>query len=95
MGQEEKKIGSIIYELLHQDKIRSKYAESRLPEIWSEMMSPLIVSYTKKIELSGTTVKIYVKSAPLRQELIMGKDQIKTFFNDKLPHVSIQNVLIF
>ena len=95
MAQDERKISDVINQMLQQGKLKNKYSESLLPEIWRDIMNPMIVSYTDKIELVGQTVKIYIRSAPLRQELIMGKDQIKDLFNQKLEHVTIKYVNIY
>ena len=95
MPRDEKKIGDVIQFVLNQRKLKGPYLTNRIEQIWTETMSPIVVDHTKKITVYNNVVRIYVDSAPLRTELLHGKEQIKAILNEKLSGGIVADVQIY
>lgn len=75
-------------------QIRSRLYQTRLEKMWQEVMGPAINQYTRKIRLDGTTLVIYVTSAPLKAELSMMKETILSSVNQRLGEDFVREVRI-
>ena len=69
-------------------KLTGKIDELKIWNNWSEIVGSLIAQNTKKLQLKGSVLKIYVESAPLKNELIFHRsiilEKINTFFNKQV-----------
>jgi len=75
-------------------QIRSKLYQTRIEKMWTELMGPLISSYTRKIKLDNQTLIISVDSAPLKSELNIMKEDILKLVNEKLGEDFVKEVRI-
>jgi len=76
MFSEEKPIKQVINELLDAYKLSGKMDELNISSNWSEIVGTVIAKNTSKIQLKGSTLYIYVESAPLKNELTFHKSVI-------------------
>ncbi|MBL0100455.1 MAG: DUF721 domain-containing protein [Saprospiraceae bacterium] len=65
-------------------KVAKGYHTSQIDAIWKTEMGPIISGYTSKIYFKEGTLKIYLTSAPLKKELLMGKDKVINNINAAL-----------
>lgn len=88
MTSDEKPIKSIINELLNTYRLTGKIDELKIWSNWGEIVGIIIAKNTKKLQLKGTTLKIYVESAPLKNELIFHRtvliEKINLYFNKQV-----------
>lgn len=75
-------------------QIRGKLYQTRIEKMWKELMGPLISSYTRRIKLDEQVLYIYVDSAPLKSELNIMKENIRSLVNEKLGEEFIKEVKI-
>ena len=75
-------------------QIRDKLYQTRIEKLWSDRMGPVIVSYTRKIQLDGNNLILYIDSAPLKQELSIMKEKIIELMNDGLGETFIREVKV-
>lgn len=75
-------------------KIKGKYNQSRLKELWPQLMGPAVAKYTSYIRLHKKCLTIGISSAPLRQELSMGCDKIKDIINEQMGEDCVNKVVI-
>ena len=75
-------------------QIRGKLYQTRIEKMWKELMGPLISSYTRRIKLDEQVLFIYVDSAPLKSELNIMKENIRSLVNEKLGEEFIKEVKI-
>ena len=61
---------------------------------WREIMGLSIAAQTTELRLVRQTLYIRVNSAPLRQELLMGREKIKSRLNQALNEEAIMDVEI-
>ncbi|HMQ50315.1 MAG TPA: DUF721 domain-containing protein [Saprospiraceae bacterium] len=75
-------------------KLKGKLNQNRIKTAWAKLMGPTINNYTRDIRLSGNKLYLSIESAPLRQELSMGKDKIAKMLNEYLEEDCIQEVIV-
>ncbi|HEY3385408.1 MAG TPA: DUF721 domain-containing protein [Saprospiraceae bacterium] len=75
-------------------QIRGKLYQTRIEKMWKELMGPLISGYTRRIKLDEQVLFIYVDSAPLKSELNIMRENIRTLVNEKLGEEFIKEVKI-
>lgn len=80
--------------LSRNNKVASGYHSIRIADLWKEVMGPVIGNYTKQIELKNGILKVVVTSAPLRRELVFGKQKIKDNLNQSLGQDLIEDVVV-
>ena len=76
-------------------KIKGKLDESRIRDLWAEIMGKPIAKYTTKISLSKSKLYVEVNSAALKQELNYSRDKIKEVFNKELGDNVIKEVIVY
>ena len=87
-------IKDVLKDMVDTFKLRSKLNQTKIKTLWSSMMGPGIAGYTKDIYIRGNKIFIQIESAPLRQELSMGKEKIKKIINEELGEEYIEEVII-
>lgn len=63
-------------------------------EVWHAQMGSTISGYTQKISFYEGALKVYLTSAPLKKELMTGREKIRKLLNDALGSEVIQTVEI-
>ncbi|MBY0424906.1 MAG: DUF721 domain-containing protein [Cytophagales bacterium] len=69
--------------MLESYKIQQKYDETFLINSWESMMGKAIASRTSKIFIKDKTLYVTLTSAPLKNELNLGKTKIVKFLNEQ------------
>ena len=68
--------------LMNKSGWKPKVNELRLREEWEQIAGKTISKYTRNLYLSGTTLTIYSDVAALKQELLLGKEQLAATVNE-------------
>ena len=66
----------------------------RIEELWEKLMGKTIARYTESIKIANRTLFITTNVAPLKQELLYQKEQIKLRVTDALGANDILEVVI-
>lgn len=90
----EKTLKEALHVMVEQYRLKGKLNQTRIRAHWEELMGPSIARYTREIKMGRKKLYIYLDSAPLRQELSMGKEKIRRMLNEKLGEEYIQEVVI-
>lgn len=91
----DKNIKDVMQDMLARNKrLSSGFHSVRIEEIWKEQMGPVISRYTKSVALKGNVLRVSVDSAPLRRELVLGKQKIMENINKALGTPMIEEVFI-
>ena len=77
------------------DRFAKGYYTSAMDDTWKTEMGPVIAGYTSRVQFNDGVLKVYVVSAPLRYELLQGKDKIITIMNEALGRKIITSVEIY
>ena len=81
-------------EFLKHSRLKGSVLAIQITDVWEEIMGKTIARYTDKIEIHGTTLYIQTSVAPLKQELLYKKDQIRDRVNESLKENLIREVII-
>ena len=87
-------LGDAMKHFLNRSRIKGSIQALQIEDVWEQIMGKTIAKYTEKIEIHGTTLYINTTVAPLKQELLYQKDQIKTRVNELLGEHTVREVVI-
>jgi hypothetical protein len=80
--------------MIDQYRLEPQLQETRIKMLWEERMGKTISTYTSKLYLRKNILYVTILSAPLKQELVYGRDKIKKMLNEELGEELIQDVVI-
>lgn len=83
-----------IEKLLENTKLKGKLREHELSSSWEEIVGPMIARHTRELTMKRDVLVVKFDSAPLKQELIMMKSQLKDRLNEALGEQYIKDILI-
>jgi predicted nucleic acid-binding Zn ribbon protein len=87
-------IGEALNLLLEKSRWKPKVNEVRLRDNWETIVGKTIAKYTRNINLFNGILTIYTDVAPLKQELLLGKEQLKNSINEYLGEVAVYDIVI-
>jgi predicted nucleic acid-binding Zn ribbon protein len=90
----EQPIGKILNQLIDEYRLRDKLLEVRLPHAWEKLMGAAIAKRTLGISLKNGVLTIRIASAPLKNDLIFEKENIKARMNEELGGEFVQEVRV-
>ena len=61
---------------------------------WETIVGKTIAKYTRNINLYNKILTIYTDVAPLKQELLLGKEQLKNRINEYFEETIIADIVI-
>jgi len=71
-----------------------KLYEVKIKKFWQEVMGTTINQYTTDIKIRGRKIFITIESAPLRQELAMGKEKLLFVLNREIGEDYLEAIVI-
>lgn len=86
-------IGKLIQQFLRQESLESPLNEQRLLDAWPQVLGPTIASYTRELYIRNQILYVYLTSAALRQELMMGRELLVRNLNRKVGATVITNII--
>ncbi len=88
-------IGKVLTKYLSGSKrLSDKYILEKIKTYWKTEMSDLVNSYTRELRYSKGVLHIYINSAPLKNELMLGKDKMLDILNEYLKEDLIRKIYI-
>ncbi|HXS35467.1 MAG TPA: DUF721 domain-containing protein [Flavipsychrobacter sp.] len=87
-------IGEALNLLLQQSRWKPKVNELRMRQEWETIVGKTIAKYTRNINLYNKILTIYTDVAPLKQELLLGKEQLKNRINEYFEETIIADIVI-
>jgi predicted nucleic acid-binding Zn ribbon protein len=78
---------------LRQEGLEIPLNEKRLIDAWAEVMGTTIASRSKALFIKNQVLYIEVTSAPLRQQLMMGRQQLVIKLNQYVGAQVITNII--
>ena len=86
-------VGSLIRKFLRQVGLETPLNEKRLIDAWAEILGTTIASRSKALFIKNQVLYVEVTSAPLRQQLMMGRQQLVVKLNQKVGAQVITNII--
>ena len=90
----ENSIAEVLKEIIQINKLQTGIDQVSIKEAWLNLMGNGVNSYTKNVDLKGTTLYVELSSAVLREELSYGKDKIIKMINDEFRRDLIKDVVL-
>jgi predicted nucleic acid-binding Zn ribbon protein len=90
----EQSLGDVIKQLIRTYRFEDKIAEVRITSAWEKVMGPQIHSLTNKLVFKDQTLTVYLRSAPLREELYMAKTKIIDMINKEVGHRHVKELIL-
>ena len=95
MSQNEQKLGDILKLFVQSKPIKDKYLLEEIRSLWYTNMGPTIAQYTSDMRFQKGILTLKISSAPLKQELIYGKQKLIALLNEDLFDNPIQDIRIY
>ncbi|MDD3722442.1 MAG: DUF721 domain-containing protein [Lutibacter sp.] len=84
----------LMKDVIKENKLTKGLNQISVKEAWAKLMGNGVVSYTSKVELTGKTLVVKLKSSVLREELSYGKEKIIKMMNEELGETLISKIIL-
>jgi predicted nucleic acid-binding Zn ribbon protein len=74
-------------------RLKDRYQEAGIVVSWADLMGAPIARYTKRIFIKEKTLFVEISSAPLKNELLMSKNQIIKILNQNAGGSLVEEVI--
>ncbi len=86
-------IGQIIKHYLETEKLDGKMNELRVAELWAEVVGPGVNRYTINRYVKDGCLFVRLSSAPLRNELMLGRSILVKRLNEAVGQEVIKDII--
>lgn len=90
---EAESIGRIIQGYLEAERLDTKMYELRVAAMWSEVVGPGVNRYTVNRYVKDGCLYVRLSSAPLRNELMLGRSILVKRLNEAVGHEVIKDII--
>ena len=87
-------IGEALSLLLEKSKWKPKVQELRMREEWPQIMGTTIAKYTRDVSLKDKKLIIFTDVAALKQELMLGKEQLINKINAYFEETVVLDIVV-
>jgi predicted nucleic acid-binding Zn ribbon protein len=87
-------IGEALNLLLEKSHWKPKVNELRMRQEWETIVGKTISKYTRSMSLNGKRLTIYTDVAPLKQELLLGREQLVVRINEYFEERVVEEIII-
>ena len=87
-------IHEVLSKLMKSPSYKNGFYDTKIKQIWENKLGKLLLNKTEKIHFSKGTIYLKLNSAPLRQQLMMGKDKLIKNFNNELGDSIVNNIIL-
>ena len=87
-------INEAITEFLDKYRLNDGYTRMQIDVIWKETIGKAIAKYTRKVELNGSKLTLYITSPTVKNELLMLRTDIIKQLNNRIGKELIKEVII-
>lgn len=88
-------LDTLIGEFLRQEGLESPLNQYRLVDSWPKVVGPTIARYTGEVFIKNQTLFVKVKSAPLRNDLMMGRTNLVHQLNQHIGAQVISDIVFY
>ncbi len=87
-------IGALLDELFRSPNIAAKIAEGALPEVWRQVVGPLVAAQTRQVRLVRGVLYVHVASSVVRHELMMQRESLVRALNERSGVAVVQSLVV-
>ena len=89
----EQSLGEVIKQVIKDLNLDEKITRVKIISSWEKVMGAQISNLTSKLEYRNKMLTVYLKSAPLREELSMAKTKIATMINKEVGSRAVDEIV--
>ena len=86
-------INEVLNGFIHQKKISTGFFNSRVKQLWAELMGQSIHGHTTGIELKKSILFLRIDSSVLKHELFLEREKLKNLLNKHLGEEVIEKII--
>lgn len=87
-------IGALLDELFRSPNIAAKIAEGALPDVWRQVVGPLVAAQTRQVRLARGVLYVHVASSVVRHELMMQRESLVRALNERSGVAVVQSLVV-
>jgi predicted nucleic acid-binding Zn ribbon protein len=87
-------IGEALNLLLEKSHWKPKVIQLRIAQEWEAIVGKTISKYTRSVSMHGKKLTIYSDVAPLKQELLLGKEQLIVRINEYFGERAVEEIIV-
>lgn len=87
-------VGEIIDQVLREARADARFDEHHAVALWPQIVGPGINAYTLGVTVKNGVMTVQLKSAALRNELMMSRSMLCQRINEALGHEVIREILL-
>ena len=91
---EPQSIGKVLDQIVNSEALKTGITNTRIKDLWFELMGSNMINYTDKVLLKGNTIIISLNNAALREELTYGKEKIRKMMNEELGSEVLKKIVL-
>ena len=91
---EPQSIGKVLDQIVNSEALKMGITNTRIKDLWFELMGSNMTNYTDKVLLKGNTIIISLNNAALREELTYGKEKIRKMMNEELGSEVLKKIVL-
>tara|TARA_B100000963_G_C22052747_1_gene420294 strand:+ start:77 stop:379 length:303 start_codon:yes stop_codon:yes gene_type:complete len=91
---EPQRIGKVLDEIVNSEALKTGITNTRIKDLWFELMGSQMTNYTDKVLLKGNTIIVSLNNAALREELTYGKEKIRKMMNEELGNEILKKIVL-
>lgn len=92
--QETEEIGNVLQNILKEDRFQKKLRETRLMEIWYEVVGDTVKRYTERLFVSREKLFVKITSPMLKSDLMMRRTSLMEELNEKMGVKVIEEIVL-
>ena len=92
--EKEQSIKEVLKKMVDTYRLKGKLTQTKINDLWQKNMGTTIANYTRELKVRREKLYVTIDSAPLRQELSMGREKIRKILNEELGEDYIKEVII-
>jgi predicted nucleic acid-binding Zn ribbon protein len=93
-GNNTKRVGDAIRELLHHYHLQSKFDETNLITSWERLLGKPVAKHTKRVFIRNRVLFVELDSAALKNDLNLHKDRILALFTQEFGNEIVKELVI-
>jgi predicted nucleic acid-binding Zn ribbon protein len=87
-------IGDVLKQMVKAFRMEDNLNRVKIENYWEQEMGEAIAKHTRDLRLRNKILYITIDSAPLRQELHIGREKIKKILNEAIGEEYISDVVV-
>ena len=91
---EPQSIAKVLDEIVNSEALKTGITNTRIKDLWFELLGSHMTNYTDKVLLKGNTVIVSLNNAALREELSYGKEKIRKMMNEQLGSELLKKIVL-